>query len=302
MGTRRDWLVRAWAVALAVLLLGPALGVGYVLSYDMVWVPDLALRPEFLGLGSGLPRAVPSDAVVAVLDEVVPGMLLQKVVLLGSLVAAGLGAARLAPAGSLVARLAAVSLVEWNPFVAERLLMGHWPVLLGYAVLPWLVLAVSRGRTAGRVPRAVWWLLPLGSLSAGAGLVSAVVLLAFGTTWRSARSVAVSARPGAGRERAVAGVRPAARLDRHLRRRRRGGLRAPGGGRRCRRRSRPSVSAGSGTRRWCRGRAPGCWPGSRWWCWSSSPRSGRGPGRRRGAVGTCWPRPAAGCWAGAWPP
>ena len=111
MGTRRDWLVRAWAVALGVLLLGPALGLGYVLSYDMVWVPDLALRPEFLGLGSGLPRAVPSDALVAVLDEVVPGMLLQKAVLLGSLVAAGLGASRLAPAASLVARLAAVSLV-----------------------------------------------------------------------------------------------------------------------------------------------------------------------------------------------
>ena len=35
----------------------------------MVFVPDLALRSDFLGLGSGLPRAVPSDAVVAVLDE-----------------------------------------------------------------------------------------------------------------------------------------------------------------------------------------------------------------------------------------
>ena len=43
-------LVRAWAVLLAVLLLGPALGPGYVLSYDMVWVPDLALA-------AGLPRA-----------------------------------------------------------------------------------------------------------------------------------------------------------------------------------------------------------------------------------------------------
>ena len=69
----RDCAAGLWSLALALLLLGPALGPGYVLSYDMVWVPDLALRPDFLGLGSGLPRAVPSDAVVSVLDEVVPG-------------------------------------------------------------------------------------------------------------------------------------------------------------------------------------------------------------------------------------
>ena len=49
----------------------------------MVWVPDLALRASCLGLGTALPRAVPSDAVVAVLDEVVPAMLLQKAVLSG---------------------------------------------------------------------------------------------------------------------------------------------------------------------------------------------------------------------------
>ena len=86
---------RVWAALLAGLMLGPALGPGPVLSYDMVWVPDLTLRPDFWGLGSGLPRAVPSDAVVAVLDEVLPGALLQKVVLVGSLVGAGLGADRL---------------------------------------------------------------------------------------------------------------------------------------------------------------------------------------------------------------
>ena len=33
-----------WSLLLALLLLGPALGPGYVLAYDMVWVPDLALR------------------------------------------------------------------------------------------------------------------------------------------------------------------------------------------------------------------------------------------------------------------
>ena len=55
-----------------VLLLGPGLAPGLVLSYDMVWVPDLALRHDFLGVASCLPRAVPSDAVVAVLDEILP--------------------------------------------------------------------------------------------------------------------------------------------------------------------------------------------------------------------------------------
>ena len=41
-------------------------------------LPDL--RADTLGLGSALPRAVPSDAVVAVLDDVVPAVLLQKLV------------------------------------------------------------------------------------------------------------------------------------------------------------------------------------------------------------------------------
>ena len=77
------------------LVLGPALGPGFLLVRDMVWVPDLALRADSLGLGSGLPRAVPSDAVVAVLDEIVPGMLLQKLVLVPALAAGGVGAARL---------------------------------------------------------------------------------------------------------------------------------------------------------------------------------------------------------------
>lgn len=169
-----------WAGVLAVLMLGPALGAGFVLSYDMVWVPDLALTRDVLGLGSGLPRAVPSDAVVAVLDEVVPGLVLQKLVLIGALVLAGAGAAELVRERSLAARLAVVSLAVWSPYVAERLWMGHWPMLLAYAAVPWLVLAGRRWVATERGPV---WLLPallVGSLSASAGIVSAAVLLATG--------------------------------------------------------------------------------------------------------------------------
>ena len=178
MASWRRYLPYVWSLALALLMLGPALGRGYVLSYDMVWVPDLSLRSSFLGLGSGLPRAVPSDAVVAVLDEIVPGMLLQKLVLLGVLVVAGAGVVRLTER-SLVAQLVAVTAYVWNPFVAERLVIGHWPVLVGYAVLPWVIDAARTWRTTGRLPLRLWWLVPLGSLSASAGLVTAVALLAF---------------------------------------------------------------------------------------------------------------------------
>ena len=171
-----------WAGVLAVLMLGPALGAGFVLSYDMVWVPDLALTRDVLGLGSGLPRAVPSDAVIAVLDEVVPGLALQKLVLVGALVLAGAGAAELVRDRSLAARLVVVSLTVWSPYVAERLWMGHWPMLLAYAAVPWLVLA-GRRWAAGEPEHSPVWLLPVllvGSLSASAGIVSAAAVLATG--------------------------------------------------------------------------------------------------------------------------
>jgi len=178
----------AWACALALLMLGPALGPGYVLTFDMVWVPDLAVRSDFLGLGPALPRAVPSDLVVALADQVVPGMLLQKAVLLGALVAGGLGAARLV-GPSVLARLVAVSVYLWSPYVVERLWLGHWPVLLCWAVLPWLVGAAVRYRDDGRIGAALPFLLLLGSLSANAGLMSALTLLAVGLTARRGPAV-----------------------------------------------------------------------------------------------------------------
>ena len=175
----RGWRVvpLLWSLGLGVLLLGPALGTGYVLSYDMVWVPDLALRPDLLGVGSALPRAVPSDAVVAVLDQVVPGWVLQKVVLLAPLVAGGLGVARLLDGVGLAGRLTAISVYQWSPFVVERLLIGHWPVLIGYGVLPWVLLLAARWRRSGRVPPALLGVVVLGSLSVSAGLVTAAAVL-----------------------------------------------------------------------------------------------------------------------------
>ncbi|MCY9785518.1 hypothetical protein KIK06_16655 [Nocardiopsis sp. EMB25] len=161
-----------WAVGLlaGVLALGPALGRGYVLRYDMVFVPEPSLATVLRG-ADGFPRAIPSDAVVAALSALVPGDLVQAAALLCVFTVGGAGAARLLPRpGSGAGRVAAVAAgiaYVWNPFVAERLLLGQWAMLLGYAGLPWVVGAVVRlGST--------------GTAAGFAGLVRALVPAAVG--------------------------------------------------------------------------------------------------------------------------
>lgn len=177
----RAWLPWLWCLGLVVVLLGPALAPGYVLTYDMVWVPHLTLRPDFWGASSAVPRAVPSDALVAVLDNVLPAMVWQKAVLVGALMAAGLGARRLVldqveNPGSVLPMIA-LTVAVWNPFVVERLWMGHWTVLLAYGALPWIARAGLAARHRDGVGRWPWWALLLGSLSHSAGLLSAATLL-----------------------------------------------------------------------------------------------------------------------------
>ncbi len=162
------------AVVLSLLVLAPLLRPGYVLSYDMVWVPQLELgRRDVWGLGSALPRAVPSDALVALAGSVLPQWVVQRVVLLGALVAAGTGAARLTAALPLPGRLVAVTLAVWNPFVAERLALGSWPVLVAYAGTFWLLVGLRGSR---RVPAVLG--LAATAISPATGVMGLLVVAA----------------------------------------------------------------------------------------------------------------------------
>ncbi|MEU6407177.1 hypothetical protein [Microbispora sp. NPDC046933] len=188
-------------LAFGVLALGPALGPGFALRYDMVFVPDPPLR-----LGGGFPRAVPSDQVVALLSAVIPAEIVQKAILLGLFVLAASGAAALAGdalssrvargdaaggtdargvaaagargagasgTGVLVPRLAAAAFYAWNAYLAQRLLIGQWALLLGYAGLPWAARAAARGGA----PRLAVALLPAAVGGFQAMLVSALTVL-----------------------------------------------------------------------------------------------------------------------------
>jgi hypothetical protein len=145
----------AWAMAaglgLGLLALGPGLRRGFLLSYDMVFVPAPPFNDAMFGLAGTLPRSVPSDAVVAVAARVLPADIVQKLVLLAIFVLAAAGVAVLLSGEHPAARVAAGVFYAWNPFVAERLIIGQWALLLGYAGLPWAAVALAgRGRARGQ--------------------------------------------------------------------------------------------------------------------------------------------------------
>ncbi|WP_236830173.1 hypothetical protein [Blastococcus sp. KM273128] len=187
--TRPDaapWPARLLALAAALLVTGPALAPGFVLLRDMVFVPRQDLDADALGLGGTLPRAVPVDAVMGVLTAVVPGDLVQKAVLLGTVFAAVLGAARLVPPGDDGRRGAAGAVAGlvygWSPYLAERLLMGHWTLLLAYAALPWIARESLRvrGGAPGALPRLLLVCVPAALSPTGALLAAGVVLVLVG--------------------------------------------------------------------------------------------------------------------------
>lgn len=144
----------AWSVLVAVVVLGPLLlSRGFVLQGDMVFVPEQPWKGAWLGLDGAAGRFVPGDAVVSALTHVVPGDLVQKALLLGALLVGGVGAGRLVAAQPFVARAAGITLYLWNPWVHERLAIGQWGVVVGYLLLPWVVLAARSYRDA---PRTAW--------------------------------------------------------------------------------------------------------------------------------------------------
>jgi hypothetical protein len=165
------------AVGLVVML--PLLAPGFVLTYDMVFVPHPRWSMELLGISPTLPRSVPTGLWVAAASAVVGGQVVQKVVLVGTFAGGAFAASRLVPARGTAARLAAGVLYVWNPFTYERLVFGHWALLLGYAILPAAVgsaLRLRRGEARARW-RLLLWLAACTAASPYTGVIAALVVL-----------------------------------------------------------------------------------------------------------------------------
>jgi hypothetical protein len=174
---KRVWLVFA---VLAGVIMGPLWRPGYILTLDMAWPEHIPWRPELTNL-------FPLHAILYGLNQFLPSMVLQKAILAGCFLMAGVGAFRLARGQtSQLAAYAAGLIYVVNPFTYTRLMMGQWLVLLGYAILPWLVRSLvtllerpgfwSSCRLSG-------WLVLLGLISIHDVGLAAVLIVAVTLAW-----------------------------------------------------------------------------------------------------------------------
>ena len=173
-----------WSLLLTFVVLGPLLtSPGYLLLRDAVSTPRSFLTDSSLGLSDAAARAVPQDALLAWVTTVMDGGVAVSAILALSVWAAGWGAARLVavvlPRAGVAAQVVAATVAIWNPYVAERLLQGHWSLLAGYAALPWAICAAVsiRRRQRGGWPALAVCLAAAGLTPTGV-LLAAVVTLA----------------------------------------------------------------------------------------------------------------------------
>jgi len=138
------------------LILGPLLLPGYVLTLDMSWPPEWKF-PEQVANG------YPLYMLLATLNKFISSTLLQKLMLWGVFFVASFSTYLLARHLHLVTRTPykiaagyfASLLYAVNPFTYDRLMDGQWLVLIGYALLPVFALALLRLLERNTIRRAI---------------------------------------------------------------------------------------------------------------------------------------------------
>lgn len=158
-----------WAGVLITALLWPLAWPGELALRDMLVLDSPALSPAALGTGDLPARNAPQDGLLALLGTFLPASWVARGLILAGAAAGAAGAiwlARLQGAGRL-STLASLTLVLWNPFVVERLLQGHWSLVIAGWLLPLIAAAGLSGR-AGVAWLAMWAasLTPTGALFA----------------------------------------------------------------------------------------------------------------------------------------
>lgn len=127
--------------ALALVILLPLLLPGYILTLDLVFTPHSVWPQE-------ITNTYPLQIILWMLHLIIPGDVIEKMILFSILLLSGVGMHLLVKSLSVgksllpfwnIATYFAGIFYMINPFVYSRFMAGQWMVLLGYALLPFLV-------------------------------------------------------------------------------------------------------------------------------------------------------------------
>ena len=186
------WRLPAWwtwgaGLLLGLVVVGPGLSGGSLLSLDLLVTPDIPVPNGMYGLGPALSQRVPLFAVLGLGSALVGGPVTTKVLIVVFLATGFAGAARLArvlaPAGVRVGALGQVAAgLLWavGPYALTRVAVGHINLLWVVAVLPWVLPRLCR--PAEHVPSTFLAALALaiggpggGTLGVAAAVIALVV-------------------------------------------------------------------------------------------------------------------------------
>lgn len=160
----------------------PLLNTGYILTFDMSWGPAY---PQ-----SDIDSSLWLLHKLIYLTGLIAGWLPQKLILLATFVLSAYGAYRLLDKAldkkhHYLPYFAGL-LYIFNPFVYTRLVTGQWLVLLGYAFLPWTILAIWKFLNKPAL-KSAWpvlaWLAAIGFTSIHTlGFVALIAIVMFFVT------------------------------------------------------------------------------------------------------------------------
>jgi hypothetical protein len=183
------WIV---GVTAGLVVLGPALRGGSLLSLDLVVTPITPVPRGVWGLGPELPRRVPLTVPLAWASTVIGGPAAWKLVAIAALATACVGSWRLASRAPAVCRAGAGLLYAVSPYVLTRLGVGHLSLVVAMALLPWaLPTLLQPDRDLGRT---FLWAAALACTGVFGGLFCLLVLAAgvVASRWRRAALVIVA--------------------------------------------------------------------------------------------------------------
>jgi len=185
-------------LGLTILILGPLLAPGFVLTMDLVFAPHIPW-PGFVD------NTFVLYATLHVLNNIVPADVLEKSLLVAALLFSGIGAHRLMKQllaqPALGACYAAGVFYMINPFVYTRFMSGQFAVLLGYALVPWCVgslLRLLRWLDWRHMLRTSAWVVAIGiaSIHVYGMLVVVIGLLLAIRVWQNRRNHAYLRKAG----------------------------------------------------------------------------------------------------------